>query len=366
MGVGRLRICVDALMLDQEATGIGQYIRSLFEAYCVQYPDDRVWGFFQPGVEIAGVAAEIAARGVQGGRRLWYEQWGVPSRLRHAAYDVVHFPDYRVPLWRSPPRSVMTVHDLAAFVMPHVFPRSKTPVKRWLMRQSVKRASRIIVPSQATRNDLLNILNVPSEKVHVIPHGVKRSAQPLPTRVHDRPYFLAVGTIEPRKNFDGLIRAYHLLHQDRADVPDLVIAGRLGWMYDSTLALPQQLGVAEKVKFLHYVSEATLATLYRDAVCMVYPSFYEGFGLPVVEAMLANIPVVTSSQGALAELGGQFLWRADPYDIGAIATQMGMILDGGIDVRVRAQSAQEWASRLTWQIAARQTRKVYDEVAQGG
>ena len=353
-------------MLDQEAAGIGQYIRSLFRVYCSQYPEDVVSGFFQPGVTIPGMAAEAIPQELGGSRRLMYQQWNLPARLRQLNYDVVHFPDYQIPLWRSPRPNVMTVHDLAAFVVPHVFPPSKTRTKRFLMRQSVARATRIIVPSNATRNDLISILKVPSEKIHVVPHGVKQRRTTSTERVYRRPYFLAVGTVEPRKNFSGLIRAYHLLSQRNSDIPDLVIAGRLGWMYDETLALPENLGVAERVKFLHYVSEEMLAGLYRDAIAMVYPSLYEGFGLPVIEAMQASTPVVTSSQGALAELGGDFVWRADPYDIAAIAEQMGNILGGGTDVRIRAQSAREWASRLTWEIAASLTRKVYEEAALGG
>lgn len=361
-----LRIWVDALMLDQEATGIGQYIYQLFHTYTNQFDEDRVVGLFQPGVSIPGVEPEYLNRSLSSAGRLFYEQWGLVDRLQSTSYDVLHFPDYQIPILRPQRRVVMTVHDLAAFVIPEVFPGSKTRTKRLLMRQSVKRASRIIVPSVATKNDLMAILGVPSTKIRVIPHGVKRVGKPWAKRVHAAPYFLSVGTIEPRKNFTRLIHAYHLLLQRRQDVPDLVIAGRLGWMYEETLELPEKLGVAHQVKFLQYVSEDLLATLYRDAVALVYPSLYEGFGLPVIEAMQAGLPVVTSAQGALKELGGHSLWRSDPYNVEAIADAMAIVLDGGASVRQKAQEAYDWAQQLTWEKASEATRAVYEEVILGG
>jgi glycosyltransferase involved in cell wall biosynthesis len=334
--------------------------------YAARYPDDVVKAFVQPDVGLDAVECIAVAHSLSSRQRIWYEQWTIPRRLRHESYDVVHFPDYQVP-WLAPlPRTVMTVHDLAAFVLPEVFPHSKTRVKQFLMRRSVRLARRIIVPSQATQRDLVNILSVPQEKIRVVPHGVKPLGRALAERVYPHPYFLAVGTVEPRKNFSGLIRAYHVLRQRRKDVPDLVIAGRLGWMYEETLALPAKLGVAESVKFLQYVSEEILATLYRDAIALVYPSYYEGFGLPVIEAMQMGIAVITSSTNALAELGENSVWRVDPTDVDSIAQSMAEILDNAEEVARRCVMAKKWAGRLTWDTAACLTRQVYEEAALGG
>ncbi|PSR23070.1 MAG: glycosyltransferase family 1 protein [Sulfobacillus acidophilus] len=357
---------MDALGLDSEASGIGHYIRALVSTYAARYPDDVVKAFVQPNVSLDAVDCLAVAHSLSSRGRIWYEQRQIPRRLRHEVYDVVHFPDYQLP-WLTPlPRTVMTVHDLAAFVLPDVFPQSKTRVKQFLMRRSVRLARRIIVPSKATRQDLIDILSVPPEKIRVIPHGVKPLGRPLPERVYARPYFLAVGTVEPRKNFSGLIRAYHLLRERRKDVPDLVIAGRLGWMYEETLALPAKLGVAESVKFLQYVSEEILSALYRDAIALVYPSYYEGFGLPVIEAMQMGLAVITSSTSALAELGENSVWRVDPRDIDSIAQQMAEILDNSDEVARRCVMAKLWAGRLTWDTAASLTRQVYEEAALGG
>lgn len=361
----QLNIWVDALILDHEASGIGQYIRLLLEHYCRLYPEDAVTGIFRPGMHIEGVET-MNAPAVHGGRRILYEQVVLPGRVRRAKPDVVHFPDYQLPLGRRLTHTVITVHDLAAFVRPEFFPGQKSWLKRTLMARSVALASRVIVPSQATRNDLVNILHVPPDKIAVIPHGVKNPVKPSPNRAWDAPYFLAVGTVEPRKNFAGLIQAYHILRTRIHDVPDLIIAGRLGWMYDDTLALPEKLGVAVHVKFLQYVSEDTLGALYRDAKGFIYPSFYEGFGLPVVEAMCAGIPVVTSSRGSLAELGGDAVWRVDPESVESIADAMASILQHPDDARLRARQGQDWVQQLSWDKAAAATRQVYEAAALGG
>ncbi len=361
-----MKVVVDGLILDQEASGIGQYVRELMAAYTHQFPEDQVTMWLRPGIEIPGVASHRARDLRTSRQRLWFEQGVLPGLIVREGYDVVHFPDYQVPLVRTLPRVVMTVHDLAAFVIPEVFPRSKAQAKRMLMRKSVKRAHHIIVPSQSTKDDLVEILEVDPNRITVIWHGVKRRGKAPEGRAYPRPYFLAVGTVEPRKNFAGLIRAFHRLYERRKDIPDLLIAGRLGWMYDDTLALPEKLGVAEKVKFLQYVSEDTLAGLYRDTVALVYPSFYEGFGLPVIEAMWDGVPVVTSEQGALAEVGQDAVWVVDPREPASIAEAMEAVLDGGPEVRTRTERSRTWARQLTWQRAAALTREVYQQVSQGG
>jgi len=154
-----------------------------------------------------------------------------------------------------------------------------------------------------------------------------------------------------------------LLRQRYGDIGDLIIAGRLGWLYDDTVDLPAKLGLAENVRFLQYVTEDMLAALYRDAIALVYPSLYEGFGLPVIEAMQANTPVVTSAMGALAELGEDSLWRADPGNYESIADAMAQVMVGGDLAQQRVRDAAHWASQCTWDRAAEQTRLVYQQVA---
>lgn len=362
-----LRVLVDGLLYNGEARGIGQYMRRLYEAYTVRFgADDTVRAYLTPGWTWSGVQAVTVRWPVSGsGARLIFEQLALPSLARRERFDAIHFPDYQIPVLRRLPRTVMTIHDLVAFRYPELFPAAMGRVKRELMRRSAARVDRIIVPSQATREDVLAILGGDPTKIRVIPHGVRQPGRADAVSGHPRPYFLAVGTIEPRKNFSRLIAAYALL-RDRlgADLPDLLIAGGRGWLYQEILAEPWRRGVADHVHFLQYVSDDRLATLYRHCVAVVYPSLYEGFGLPVVEAMAAGAPVVCSARGALAEVSrGAAVW-VDPEDPESIADGLGLILTGGAGREEQIAAGFLRAKEYTWDNAAQMTRSVFSELTE--
>lgn len=356
------------MVLDQNAAGIGRYIRELMSAFVDLYQvPDQIHGFFQSGIVIEGISPHYPNRPIKGSiGRLWYEQMVIPRKMRKVAYDVIHFSDYQVPVFQPLARTVATVHDLVAFKYPHLFERQRGELKRFLMMRSVRVARHLIVPSIATQNDLREILGVPAHRITVIPHGVNRRGTPDPTSKWPHPYFLAVGTVEPRKNFSRLIQAYQHLFQEHRDIPDLIIAGRWGWMYEETVALPEKLGVAERVKFLQYVSEDTLATLYQHATAMVYPSLYEGFGLPVIEAMSYGIPVVASGAGALSEIGNGAVIRVSPTDTDSIAQGLLTAMKGKAVLQDAVTLGINESLTFTWHETARRTRMVYQQVAQGG
>lgn len=360
-----LNIGLDALLLDARAAGIGQYIRALAEAYVQKFGEvDQVWALLQPGEHVVGVREfHETVSGRSSLRRLMFEQWTLPSQVRRQSYDVFHFPDYQVPIWRPLPRVVMTVHDLAAFRFPAVFSRSQGALKRYLMRKSVERADAIIVPSRATRQDLMELLGVPDDRIFVVPHGVRFSTLPdtgqSPRR---RPFFLAVGTVEPRKNWDRLIQAYKLLVDRHQDVPDLLIAGKIGWMAQDTVKLPRQLGLQDMVQFLEYVPNDELAVLYQEAVAVTYPSLYEGFGLPVIEAMGYGVPVVTSGRGALREIAEGVAIMVDPDDVESITDGLQQALAGREALAPMVHRASARAHEYTWERTAELTRVVYQTV----
>ncbi len=366
----RLQVVLDALLYQPESAGIGQYIWSLFSAYHASYAEvDTVQAFALPHQKIPGAQMIYPGDRLEKSRqRLLFEQWRLPQLLSRMPYDVVHFPDYQVPAFRRVPRSVSTVHDLVAFKYPEFFPRSQSLVKRRLMALSVRAAARIIVPSTQTAEDLQEILHVPPEKIAVVPHGVIRHGTPQTARPNERPYFIAVGTLEPRKNFIRVIEAFaSWVHQDhlRGEV-DLLIAGKKGWLYQPLLDSPSRLGIAGQVRFLNYVSEDALATLYRHALALVYPSLYEGFGLPVLEAMAWGCPVICSSRGALAEVAGGASCIVDPLRVESIAQAMAQMW-GRPEERVQwKQRGELRAGTYTWAKAAALTRKVYTEILQVG
>lgn len=359
-----LRIAVDALIYSQQSAGIGHYVGELFSTYIREFGEDQVFAIANPDVTIPGAVMLHPSRNLLTSRaRLSYEQTMLRRLLRPIRYDVIHFPDYQLPIFGTVPRAIITVHDLTAFRVPETFPTRMGQVKRYLMARSVRHADHIVVPSHATRDDLVDILHVDPDRVSVIYHGVARKSRdrgPAPRR---RPYFLAVGTVEPRKNLVRLIHAFSLLKHERRDAcPDLVIAGKPGWLYEPIYAAPAAYDVGDSVEFLNYVDEDLLLRLYSHAAALCYPSLYEGFGLPMFEAMMVETPVVASNRGSLQEIGQGVSWEVDPMDPVSIAGGLVAVLDRPDLSATRVQRGIEKIQEFTWERAARATREVYVRV----
>lgn len=292
----------------------------------------------------------------------------VPQKLRwlpgaetEAQVDAVLYP-----YWPPPPRrrqpappAVAMVHDLAFRVRPDEVPWQQRLYLGSLMPAAVARSAAILCPSEATRRDLLDSFPAPGleRRVTVIPEGPGIDAGqpevPLPRGV-EPPFLLFVGTIEPRKNLVRLLRAIRRLRRRRT-VPPLVVAGRPGWAYGTTLDL---LRADPGVRLLGHVDDATLAALYRSATALCMPSVYEGFGLPVLEAMVAGLPVLVGNGGSLPELAGDAAVEVDPTDVGSIAEGLARLLDDeGLRRRLIARG-HERAARFTWHAAATRTLEV--------
>ncbi len=362
-----MRIVVDALLYHPKSAGIGRYIESLLSAYIAKYQAaDRLEILALPGQTIAGAQMLYPSRSLQTSRsRLLYEQGVLPSWLSRRTYDVVHFPDYQLPIVRRVRHSVITVHDLVAFKYPQMFPKSQSLVKRELMSRSVKMADGIIVPSKATARDLQDILRVPPEKIAVIPHGVRPASCGRASQRRERPYFLAVGTIEPRKNFEGVIQAFaQFVHETRlAGEVELVVVGKKGWLYQPVLDAPARWHVKNAVSLLEYVPEDLLRSLYQHSLALVYPSFYEGFGLPVLEAMAYGTPVIASDRGALAEVCANAALIVDPTDIDQLAQSMMKIWQDPQLRKSLSQRGRQRAQQYTWDRTVDLTREVYSQVS---
>ncbi len=368
IGGNGLRIIVDALLYQPQSAGIGRYIGSLLAAYVSQYNAiDHLDVLALPGQEIPGVDIIYPPDSLDSSRqRIWYEQWRLPLWLSTRSYDVVHFPDYQLPVLRPVKHTIITVHDLVAFKYPQMFPWAQSVVKRELMKQSVKVADHIIVPSEATAGDLQEILHVSREKISVIAHGVPFQTRKTLVNVRDRPYFLAVGTIEPRKNFEGVIHAFaEFVHANHLEGQvDLVIAGKKGWLYTPVLEAPKKWNIEESISLLEYVPDETLQALYQHSIALVYPSFYEGFGLPILEAMAQGTPVIASNQGALAEVCGDAALIVDPKNIDQLAQYMLDLWEKPTLREALRQKGLKRAKSYTWDQVAEKTREVYQQVAQ--
>lgn len=284
------------------------------------------------------------------------------------------------PYWPSPPMrrqgappAVVFVHDLAFRIRPAEVPWQQRLYMRALLGRSLASAAAVLVPSETTRQDLLRLYRMPGleQKTEVVPEGLAAATAPGPLPDGLEPGFiLAVGTVEPRKNYLRLLAAYRRLRgrhgalpfiiNGRPGVPQLVIAGRPGWAYGDTIVrINQEPGV----RYLGHVDEPTLSALFASASVLAYPSLYEGFGLPLLEAMAHGVPAVVGSSGALPELGGGAALAADPTDEAAIAAALEKLL---ADVSLRQKLGEEGKRRAagyTWEEAAERTRRILRRIA---
>ena len=290
--------------------------------------------------------------------------------------DVVHAPDFVLPpVARA--RTVVTIHDLSFLVMPEVTDPGNARYLRSAVPRAARRADRVVAVSETTRADVIEHLRIPPERVVTVPNGVShyyhsptyeelalagppfRKRLGLPAR-----YLLHVGTIEPRKNLVRLVGAYlGLVSRGRDAGHDLVLAGRRGWMYDYVFQVAEASGLGERIHFLDYVPEEDLPLLYSLATVFVYPSLYEGFGLPVLEAMACGTPVLTSRASALVELTGQAALQVDPYDEESIIVGLELLLESDEARRNLHLAGLRRAAQYPWTAAAHQMRGVYEQLA---
>jgi glycosyltransferase involved in cell wall biosynthesis len=259
------------------------------------------------------------------------------------------------------PRTVVTVHDLGYL---HVLEGHSRRQRRMLdltTRWSARAATHIIAISETTKRDLTDLYGVDGSKISVIPHGVKRETTP-PEKVEstlerlriDRPFILAVGTVQPRKNYDGLARALGAVKT--AGLPHrLVIAGKKGWLAESVDRAIVATGNADRVTQLGYVGDEDLGALYAAADLVAFPSWYEGFGLPALEAMQAGAPVLVSNRGALPEIAGDAAWIIDPGDEASFGATLISALTDSERRAVRIARGRERARSYSWEATARQT-----------
>ncbi len=273
------------------------------------------------------------------------------------------------PYWPSPPRrqsgappAAMFVYDLAFKLRPAEVPWQQRVYLGSILRPALRQAAAVLVISNTTRQDLLDCYPLPGleDKVSVVPLGAANtvSAGPLPEGLEPG-FILAVGTIEPRKNYPRLLAAYRALRA-RTEAPPLVIAGRPGWAYGDTI---EKIRAEPGVRYLGHVDEPTLSALYESAAVLAFPSLYEGFGLPLLEAMAHGLPAVAGATGALPELAGEAAVLIDPEDVDAIASGLERVLgDEGLRARLRAASIDR-AREFTWERSAELTRKALRDIA---
>jgi glycosyltransferase involved in cell wall biosynthesis len=284
--------------------------------------------------------------------------------------DLLHSPDFIPPLGGSR-RPVITVHDLAFLRYPEFLTPASRRYYNAQIQRAVRQARAIISVSQATKEDLVRELAVPPEKITVIHHGRDEAFRPLSAeavapalaRLGLTPgYVLFVGTFEPRKNVLGLLAAYARLRQRLPEAPPLVLAGGQGWLFEPTAARVHALGLESQVHFIQNFAAADAPALYNGASTFVLPSHYEGFGIPVLEAMSCGIPTIISDRPSLLEVAGEAALKIDPDAPEALAEALYRVLtDAGLQTSLR-QRGLEQSQGFSWTQAAQATLEVYNRV----
>lgn len=301
--------------------------------------------------------------------RAAWEQAALPVLARRASVDILHGPVNVVPLL-APCPTVVTIHDLAFLRRPELVPAGRRRYFAALARASVRRASRVIAVSESTKRDAVELLHARPERVAVTPLAVDAAFRPVTGEALVafqaeqgliRPFVLCVGTVEPRKNLDGVLRAFGVL---APEVPhDLVLVGAEGWLtgavHATWLALPA--AIRDRVRFAGFGRAEDLPAWYSAADALAFPSHYEGFGLPVLEAMACGTPVVTSTVSSLPEVAGDAALLVDPADDGALVAALRRVLtDPRLAADLRARGLAR-ARDFSWAATAAATVAVYRE-----
>lgn len=302
--------------------------------------------------------------------KLWEEVF-LPQRLLAKKIDVFHSPRYMLPK-KKPCHFIVTIHDLSFKRIPQLFTRKVFDCVNHWVEFSVEKADKIIAVSGHTKNDLINLFNAKAEKIEVIYEGVDENFRPVKTpeslkeikHKYNLPekFILFVGTIEPRKNIKRLIEAFYDLTKNRKMEHSLVIAGGKGWHYDDVFNTVEKLKLGKKIIFTDYVRGSELPLLYNAADLFVYPSLYEGFGLPPLEAMACGVPVVTSNTSSLPEVVGDAAVLVDPADVQTMAEAIKQTLE---DKNLREKMIKQGfiqAKKFSWEATAIKTLNVYERV----
>jgi glycosyltransferase involved in cell wall biosynthesis len=290
------------------------------------------------------------------------------GELRRRPVDVLHVQFTAPPA--APCPVVVSIHDLSFEHLPQTFKRRSRSQLRLTVRYSVRQAARVIVPSEYSRTDLKATYKIPAEQIDVVPLAAANYFKPAPEKELQRvrqtygiegEYILSVGSIQPRKNLSRLIAAYARLRTTWANgkLPRLILVGKQAWLYDETLRTIAAAGVKDSVILTGYVPTADLPALYTGALCFAYPSYFEGFGIPPLEAMSCGTPVLTGNRTSLPEVVGDAALMVDPFDVESLAAGLRKLGEDSDFRRALSVKGLDQAERFSWQKTAASTLNIY-------
>ncbi len=379
--VRKYRIAWDCRKLDNQKTGIGIYISNILRQFSssannyqfLLYTDKKSTAWQFPKNMVLITTPPGANR-----KSLWQKPFSpfwlnfiLPQYLKRDRIDLFHSPNHLLPLFYQG-KTIVTVHDLIPFIFPQVYGFWYPRYFRLLLPITLRRADAIVTPSQTTKNDLLSLFPIKEAKIKVVYNGIDemfkvieeqellekmRKKLSLPKR-----FILFVGTVEYRKNLLPLVRAFQKLVRIKGIGHKLVIVGKLGIGSDEILRVVSELGVKEEVMFLNYLPAEDLPFVYNLADLFVYPSIYEGFGLPVIEAMACGVPVITSDCSALKEIAQGASLLIDPKDADDLGKKILLLLENEDlrkELKVKGLSR---ANAFSWKRTAERLLSLYDDL----
>jgi glycosyltransferase involved in cell wall biosynthesis len=383
-----LRIGVNALFLQRPATGMGQHLYHLLKGLA-ENDDENRYVLLSPRFRRSAVGrypplserfenVEVNTKLRRFGERfesLWWEQSGIVSTSHREHVELLHCPYFTAPLF-LPAKTVVTVHDMITIAMQEYRVRARSRMYTSLVSFTVRRADAIITVSDYSKQDIVRFLGIPEDRIHVIGNAVDSSYRPIAdTRLIDKVrerygigerYLLYFGGFDVRKNVDRVLTAYASLPESTRRAYQLVIAGRLHLLgspqYPDPRPRVRELGLDDQVVITGQIREQDKPPLYSGAAVYLFPSMYEGFGIPVLEAMACGAAVITSKITALPEVAGDAARLVNPYDTTDITRAMAELLDDSEARENLQQRALARAREFSWTRVAQQTLEVYKQL----
>jgi glycosyltransferase involved in cell wall biosynthesis len=379
-----MRVGIDGYPLAEPRTGVGHYTLELARALALISPADE-FELISPAPFERAALAEIERANLpnlstknpkaSSIRGHWWSI-GLPLYLRRVGCDLFHGTNFDVPLWNplgKKRRRVVTIHDLSALLHPQTH-RSRLVRRARLRLPLVVRVSDLIItPTESVKREVCHRFNVKPGKVKAIPSAARRIFQPMPFAqtaeirrrlgVEDN-FLLFVGTLEPRKNLLTLLKAFEEIIANSALRPQLVIAGGEGWLMDDLFAFIRKSAVSERLHFTGYLSDEDLRALYSSCRIFIYPSVYEGFGLPPLEALACGAPVIAGRIPSLQEILGTAARLVEPLNVKALAREMIDLLEDENQRQTLGAAGPGHAGKFSWEKTARLTLGVYQKLLQ--
>ena len=370
-----MRVGIDGYPLSEPRTGVGHYTLELARALALISPQDE-FELVSPAPFDPDAQDEIDRANLPNLRTVnprassirghWWS-FGLPLYARKAGFDVFHGTNFDVPFWKRR-RSVVTIHDLSALLHPDKHRTRLVRRARLRLPLVVRAADTIITPTESVKREVCQRLNIRAGKVTAIPSAARAGFQPRPLAQTDSirkrlgvedDFLLFVGTLEPRKNLLTLLKAFEQIAGDSSLRPQLVIAGGEGWLMDEMFAFMKKSAIADRLCLTGYLKDDELCALYSSCKAFIYPSIYEGFGLPPLEAMACGAPVIAGRIPALQEILGNAALLVEPMDVEALAKAIAGLLHDESRRHSLGSAGRQQATKFSWERTARLTLDVY-------